>query len=72
MTQYLMNSISKPYRVDSNSKEGGILLYITEGIISKSIPDSLNSNNLEYLLVEINLRKKKWLLVCCYNPHKKF
>ena len=67
-----MNSISKPYRVDSNSKEGGILLYITEGIISKSIPDSLNSNNLEYLLVEINLRKKKWLLVCCYNPHKKF
>ena len=72
MTQYLMNSISKPYRVDSNSKEGGILLYITEGIISKSIPDSLNSNNLEYFLVEINLRKKKWLLVCCYNPHKKF
>ena len=72
MTQYLMNSISKPYRVDSNSKEGGILLYITEGIISKSVPDSLNSNNLEYLLVEINLRKKKWLLVCCYNPHKKF
>ena len=67
-----MNSISKPYRVDSNSKEGGILLYITEGIISKSIPDSLNSNNLEYFLVEINLRKKKWLLVCCYNPHKKF
>ena len=67
-----MNSISKPYRVDSNSKEGGILLYITEGIISKSIPDSLNSNSLEYLLVEINLRKKKWLLVCCYNPHKKF
>ena len=67
-----MTSISKPYRVDSNSKGGGILLYITEGIISKSIPDSLNSNNLEYLLVEINLRKKKWLLVCCYNPHKKF
>lgn len=59
MTQYLMNSISKPYRVDSNSKEGGILLYITEGIISKSIPDSLNSNNLEYLLVETKLGKNE-------------
>ena len=32
---------------------------------------SFNSNNLEYLLVEINLRKKKWL-VCCYSPHRSF
>ena len=31
------------------------------------MPVSFNSNNLENVLVEINLRKKKWLLVCCYN-----
>ena len=27
-------------------------------------------NNSEYFFVEINLRKKKWLLCCSYNPHK--
>ena len=48
------------------------LLYVREGIKSKSIPVSFNSNTLEYLLVEITLRKKKWLLVCCYNPHRSF
>ena len=21
-------------------------------------------------MIEINLKKKKWLLICCYNPHK--
>ena len=26
---------------------------------------------IEILLIELNLRKKKWLLYCCYNPHKK-
>ena len=39
-------------------------------IISKSIPASFNRNNLGYLLVEISLRKKKWLLVCCFSSHK--
>ena len=66
-----MNGFSKPYNVEKNDKVGSILLYIRERIIFKSIPVSFNSNNLEYLLAEINLRKKKWILVCCYNPHKK-
>ena len=26
--------------------------------------------NVECLFVEINIRKKKWLLCCSYNPHK--
>ena len=33
------------------------------------IPTDLIVNN-EYFFVEINLRKKKWLLCCSYNPHK--
>ena len=45
---------------------------IREGIISKSILASLNINNLEYLLVDINFRKKKQLIVYCYNLHKYF
>ena len=42
-----MSDFSKPYRVDRYSKGAGILLYIKEGIISKSIPVSLNSNKLK-------------------------
>ena len=45
---------------------------IREGIISKSILAPLNINNLEYLLVDINFRKKKQLIVYCYNLHKYF
>ena len=31
---------------------------------------SFRNNNIEAMFVEINLRKKKWLLSCSYNPHK--
>ena len=70
--QFCMSGFSKPYIVDRNNKAGNILLYIREGITSKSIPVLFNSNNLEYLLVEISLRKKKWLLFCSYNLRKSF
>ena len=42
-----MSDFSKPYRVDRYTKGAGILLYIKEGIISKSIPVSLNTNTLK-------------------------
>ena len=56
-TQFCMNGFSKL------NSGGGTVLYITVGIIFKSIQVSFNSNNLENLLIEINLRKKNWLLV---------
>ena len=59
---------SAPFRFDRNGNGGGILLYIREDIPSKLL--SVNKN-MEGLLVEINLRKKKkWLLSCPYNPRK--
>ena len=42
-----MSDFSKPYRVDRCNEGGGIFLYIKEGIISKYIPVSLNSNKLK-------------------------
>ena len=47
----------------------GIMLYIREDIPSRLIEKKLR-NNSEYFFVEINLRKKKWLPCCSYNPHK--
>ena len=55
------------YRLDRNTNGGGILLYIRE-----DIPFTLlNSDmSIESFSIEINIRKKKWLLVCTYNSNK--
>ena len=55
------------YRLDRNSNGGGILLYVRE-----DIPFTLLNTELliEGFCIEINIRKKKWLLVCTYNPNK--
>ena len=41
----------------------------TDLIVIATIEKKLR-NNSEYFFVEINLRKKKWLFSCLYNPHK--
>ena len=55
------------YRLDRNSNGGGILLYVRE-----DIPSTLLNTELliEGFCTEINIRKKKWLLVCTYSPNK--
>ena len=68
--QFYMKSYSKPYRLDRNSKGGGIILYVREDIPSKLINSSCTNHGKEYFLDELNLRKQKWLIICNYNPHK--
>ena len=67
--QFSLQGFCDPYRFDRNRNGGGIMLYIREDIPSRLIDKKLR-NNSEYFFVEINLRKKKWLLCCSYNPHK--
>ena len=68
--QFYMKSYSKPYRLDRNRKGGGIILYVREDIRLKLINSSCTNHNKEYFLVELNLRKQKWPIICNYNPHK--
>ena len=70
--QFRMKSRSKPYKIDRNSKVGSIILYVREDIPSKLINSSCTNHDkeYEYFLVELNLRKQKWLIICNYNPHK--
>ena len=44
----------------------GILLFVCPCKIINTDCDA----DFEGIFVEINLRKKKWLLCCSYNPHK--
>ena len=69
LAQFLIKGFSAPYRFDRNSKGGGLLLYIRKDIPSKILTYSSNCD-VETLLVEINLRKRKWLLNGSYNPNK--
>ena len=54
-------------RLDKNSNGGGTPLYAREDIPSTLLNPELF---IEGFFMEINIRKKKWLLVCTYNPNK--
>ena len=68
--QFLMSDFCKPYRLDRCSNGGGFLVYIREDTPSRLLTEYRPSENVECLFVEINIRKKKWVLCCSYNPHK--
>ena len=59
------------YRRDRNIiiNAGGIILHIKD-----DIPSTLLNieTSIEGLYLEINVRKKKWMMGCSYNPHKTF
>ena len=66
-SQFCLNSYTSPYRLDRNSKGGGILIYVRKDIPSKRI--TANFPNAEGFFSEINLTKKKWVISCSYNSH---
>ena len=68
--QFYIKPYSKPCSLDRNSKKGGIILYVRENISSKLINSSCIDHGKEYFLVEINVRKQKWVIICNYNLYK--
>ena len=67
--QFQIKGFSDPFRVDRNCHGGGILLYAREDIPVKLL--SVEPLPTECFFVEINLRKRKWLVCCSYNPQHK-
>ena len=67
-SQFLIKGFSDPCRVDQNIHGGGTLLHVREGktaklLLREPIP-------LECFFVELNLRKRNWIISFSYNPHK--
>ena len=56
-----MSSFCKPYRQDSFSSGGGLLLYIKEDIAIRFLTEYKPPEIVECLFVEINIRKKKYI-----------
>ena len=67
--QFFINGYNKPIRFDRNDKGGGLMLFVREDIPCNII--SSENLPLECFFVELDIHKKKWLLCCSYNPHKR-
>ena len=57
-----------PLRRDRDENGGGLLFYSRNDIPTKPLP--LLFGNIECLLSEITISKKKWLVIGIYNPNK--
>ena len=67
-SQFLIQSFSEPYRLDRTANGGGILLYVRSDIPSTKLP--LIDSNIECIILEVTISKKKWLLIGTYNNNK--
>ena len=66
--QFLMQSFGKPYRADRNCFGGGIFIYIRENIPCRLLVNHSLPNNIEAIFVELNFKKRKWLVIGTYRP----
>ena len=65
--QFFLDGYSTPCRLDRNRNRGGIMLFVRNDIRLKMI--SIEKLPIESFLIELNLRKKKWLINCSHNPN---
>ena len=58
------------FRFDRSSNGGGIIFYIRDNIPAKQLNNYILPNDIEAIIIEINLWKRKWLICGSYNPHE--
>ena len=66
--QFFIEGFSEPHRLDRTAQGGGLLLYLRSDIPAKPLP--LIFGNIECIILEVSISKKKWLLLGIYNPNK--
>ena len=69
-SQFIIPGFTSPYRFERIKDGGGIFVYIREDIPSKLLDNSYIASDIECLVIDVNLRKVRWLVICSYNPHK--
>ena len=67
-SQFKIDGFSSPYRLDRNREGGGIIVFIREDIPSKILTKHTLPEDIEAILIEINLRKNKFMLLATYHP----
>ena len=67
--QFFVDTFKSPIRLDVSDKSGGLLLYIRNSLTVKQLNCTTLPGDIQCILTEINLRKRKWLLIFVYrNP----
>ena len=56
------------FRRDRNYFDGGLCLYVKDGITSKQLNPHKENIDAEAIYLEINTRKRKWLIIGTYKP----
>ena len=68
--QFLLGEFSKRYSLDPCANGEEKLLYVRDDPSSCLLTERKLQDNTESLFIEINTRKKKWLLCCSHNANK--
>ena len=66
---YIENYQFPPFRRDRDSKGGGKMVFIKNGLIVKRIKD-LETKISETICIELTIAKKKWCIIFGYKPPK--
>ena len=66
--QFSIKGYSRSFRLDQKQTGVGLLFYVREDIPCKMLKKYTPEKPVENPFIEINLRSRKWLLSCSYNP----
>ena len=67
--QFFIDGFHVPFREDRDDEGGGLLLYVRNHIPCRRLFLDFIPK-IEAIVIEINFRKSKWILIGSYNPHK--
>ena len=70
LSQFMIDRFSMPYCRDRNAHGGGILVYFRNNITLKLLKTENLPSDIQAIFIEMNIKSKKWLLCCTYNPNK--
>ena len=65
-----MEGYAPPFHRDRNAHGGGLMIYLKNNIPYKEVKPRLLPNEVEVIIIEIVIKKEKWLLIGGYNPCK--
>ena len=65
-----MHGFSTKWKISATDSSGnGVMLFVMKGIPSKLLHEYKSNSSVKTIFIEINLRWKKGLLSCSYNPN---
>ena len=66
--QFVIDGYSVPLRLDITKNGGGLLVYTRNGIVAHQLDSFTFVEGIECISLEVNLNKKKWVLLSVYRP----